>query len=151
MAETDARLGNRILIGLAVGALAALAVHLLAVPFPSLLTGATRLATSVLEPAGQIFLRMLFFVVLPLVFCSLASGVLQLGNVRSLGAMAARTFFLFALNMAVGTVLGLAMMNLLEPGHALSTAMRAQLIQDYGGAAQATIRSHAESPGISLS
>jgi Na+/H+-dicarboxylate symporter len=151
MAETDARLGNRILIGLGIGALAALAVHLLAIPFPSLLTGATRIATSVLEPAGQIFLRMLFFVVLPLVFCSLASGVLQLGDVRSLGAMTARTFSLFALNMAVGTVLGLVMMNLLEPGHALSAAMRSQLIQDYGGAAQAAIRTQAQSPDMNLS
>ena len=151
MADTDTRLGNRILIGLAIGALAALAVHLLAAPFPWLLSGATRLASGVLEPAGQIFLRMLFFVVLPLVFCSLASGVLQLGDVRSLGAMSVRTFSLFALNMAVGTMLGLLMMNLLEPGQALTAAMRSQLIQDYGGAAQTAIRTQAQSPDMSLS
>src|SRR5262245_15365922 len=120
MAESDTRLGNRILIGLAVGALAGVFVHLLAAPFPALLPAATSLATGVLDPFGQIFLRLLFFVVLPLVFCSLAAGVLQLGDMRALGGLAARTFAMFLLNMGIGTLLGLAMMNLLEPGHSLS-------------------------------
>jgi DAACS family dicarboxylate/amino acid:cation (Na+ or H+) symporter len=125
-------------------------VHLLAAPFPGLLPFANRLCSAVLEPFGQIFLRLLFFVVLPLVFCSLAAGVLQLGDMRTLGGLAVRTFALFLLNMAIGTLLGLLMMNLLEPGHALSAAMRAQLIGDYGGAAQATLQRHAESPALSL-
>ena len=150
MATSDTRLGNRILLGLAVGAIAGVLVHLLSGVFPALLLRATWLSANVLDPFGQIFLRLLFFVVLPLVFCSLAHGVLQLGDMRSLGGMAARTFALFLLNMAVGTLLGLLMMNLLRPGSALSPDMRAKLIADYGGAAQAAIQRHADSPALTL-
>ncbi len=150
MASTDTRLGNRILIGLAVGAVAGVLVHLLSDVFPALLPRATWLAANVLDPFGQIFLRLLFFVVLPLVFCSLAHGVLQLGDVRALGGLATRTFALFLLNMAVGTLLGLLMMNLLRPGSALSPEMRVRLIADYGGAARTAIQSHADSPAFTF-
>jgi Na+/H+-dicarboxylate symporter len=150
MAESDTRLGNRILVGLALGAVAGVAVHLLAGVFPALLPAARSLAAGVLDPFGQIFLRLLFFVVLPLVFCSLASGVLQLGDVRALGGIATRTFGLFLLNMAVGTLLGLLMMNLLQPGHALSPEMRTQLIANYGGDAQSHIARQASNPSLNL-
>ena len=148
MAEADTRLGNRILIGLACGALAALLVHSLAGLVPGLLPAATWLATTVLEPFGQIFLRLLFFVVIQLVFCSLAHGVLQLGDVQSLGRLASRTFLMFLLNMAIATLLGLLMMNLLVPGHALPEALRVQLIGEYGGAAKAAIQRHTDNPGL---
>jgi DAACS family dicarboxylate/amino acid:cation (Na+ or H+) symporter len=150
MAETDTRLGNRILIGLACGALAALLVHALSAVVPGLLPGATWLSVNVLDPFGQVFLRLLFFVVLPLVFCSLAHGVLQLGDMRSLGRLASRTFLMFVLNMAIGTLLGLLMMNVLQPGHALSETLRLQLVSDYGGAARSAIQHQAENPGFTL-
>jgi Na+/H+-dicarboxylate symporter len=67
-------------------------------------------------------------VVVPLVFASLASGVAQLGNLRRLGPLAARTFALFAVNMTIGVVLGLLMMNLLQPGRALEPESRDQLL-----------------------
>jgi Na+/H+-dicarboxylate symporter len=148
--SSDRHLGNRILLGLAVGAIAGVLVHVLSGVVPQLLPRATWLAANVLDPFGQIFLRLLFFVVLPLVFCSLAHGVLQLGDLRSLGGMATRTFALFLLNMAIGTLLGLLMMNLLQPGDALSPELRAKLVADYGGAAQAAIQKHADNPGLTL-
>ena len=150
MAEADTRLGNRILIGLACGAIAGLAVHALAGTVPGLLSGADWLARNVLDPFGQVFLRLLFFVVLPLVFCSLAHGVLQLGDMGSLGRLAGRTFLVFVLNMAIGTLLGLLMMNLLQPGHALSESLREQLVAQYTGAARATIQRQAENPGLTF-
>ena len=75
---------------------------------PRLLSGAQWLATYILEPLGQVFLRMLFFVVIPLVFASLANGILQLHELSQLGPLAARTFVLFFLNMAIAVTLGLS-------------------------------------------
>ena len=75
MAESDPKLANRILTGLAVGALAGIAVLLIGARAPALLEGARALSTAVFDPLGQVFLRMLFFVVMPLVFASLAAGV----------------------------------------------------------------------------
>jgi DAACS family dicarboxylate/amino acid:cation (Na+ or H+) symporter len=89
-------------------------------------------ATHVFDPLGQVFLRMLFFVVIPLVFSSLAAGVLQLGRLDRLGPLAGRTFSFFFLNMAIGVGLGLAMMNVLRPGQHLTPEAQTQLMAEYG-------------------
>ena len=122
---------NRILAGLVIGLVGGALTLVLGVPFPSLLDGARAFSTAILDPVGQIFLRLLFFVVIPLVFASLASGVVQLGNPSKLGPLAARTFFLFAANMIIGAALGLLLMNILNPGGALSPETRDMLIADF--------------------
>jgi DAACS family dicarboxylate/amino acid:cation (Na+ or H+) symporter len=148
MADIDTRLANRILGGLAVGA-AAGALTLVAGGFYApLLDGARALATNVLDPLGQVFLRLLFFVVIPLVFASLATGVAQLGELRRLGPLAARTFTLFFANMAIAVALGLVMMNLLQPGDAIDEATKAQLMQEYGGAAARHVERQAAQPDV---
>jgi DAACS family dicarboxylate/amino acid:cation (Na+ or H+) symporter len=148
MADIDTRLANRILGGLAVGA-AAGALTLVAGGFYApLLDGARALATNVLDPLGQVFLRLLFFVVIPLVFASLATGVAQLGELRRLGPLAARTFTLFFANMAIAVALGLVMMNLLQPGDAIDEATKAQLMQEYGGAAARHVERQAAQPEV---
>ena len=73
MAETNRPLANRILIGLAVGVIAGVASLALGRVWPDSLVFVRKLSTSALDPFGQIFLRMLFFVVIPLVFASLAT------------------------------------------------------------------------------
>ncbi len=105
--------------------------------FPPVLGVMRQVSVAVLDPFGQIFLRMLFFVVIPLVFASLASGVAQLGNLEKLGPLAGRTFALFFANMLIGVVLGLLMMNLLQPGHHLAAEAQELLMQEYGGSAHA--------------
>ncbi len=94
------------------------------------------LATQVLDPFGQIFLRLLFFVVIPLVFASIALGVTQLGQLRKLGPLAGRTFALFGLNMAIGVALGLLMMNVLRPGDRIAPETRAQLLEEFRSSAK---------------
>jgi DAACS family dicarboxylate/amino acid:cation (Na+ or H+) symporter len=131
----DSRLANRILIGLAVGAAAGALVQLVAPAAPGLLAAAQWFATTVCDPLGQVFLRMLFFVVIPLVFASLANGVLQLGELSYLGPLAGRTFTLFFLNMAIAATLGLLMMNLLQPGNRLDEETSARLVQEFSGQA----------------
>ncbi len=117
---------------------------------PAVLTFMQRVATAVLDPLGQVFLRLLFFVVLPLVFASLASGVVQLGQLSRLGPLAGRTFALFFANMAVGVALGLVMMNVLNPGGHLDAVTKETLLAEYGGTAQAHIATHAAAaaPGL---
>ncbi len=136
MAETNRPLANRSLLGLVVGVIAGVATLALGNVFPGLVPAMRTFSTNVLDPFGQIFLRMLFFVVIPLVFASLAGGVLQLGRLDKLGPLAGRTFFLFFLNMAIGVGLGLIMMNVLEPGNHLDPAAKTRLMAEYGGAAQ---------------
>ncbi len=136
MASSDTKLGNRILIGLAIGTVAGVATLGLGKLHPASLAFMQKVSTTVFDPFGQVFLRMLFFVVIPLVFASLATGVLQLGRLDRLGPLAGRTFALFFANMAIGVALGLVMMHVLQPGDHLDPAAKEKLLAEFGGAAQ---------------
>lgn len=150
MAVADTQLANRILIGLIVGAVAGALVLVIGAFVPVVLEWARALSTTLLDPFGQVFLRLLFFVVIPLIFASLAVGVVQLGRLSDLGPLAGRTFVLFALNMGIAVALGLIMMNVLNPGGQLDDLTRTELIAEYGGAAQSAIERQAQSPGMNL-
>ena len=147
-ADTDTKLANRILLGLALGAIAGVIVLAVGSAAPAVLDGAKWFATTVCDPLGQVFLRMLFFVVIPLVFASLASGVVQLGELADLGPLAGRTFTLFFMNMAIAATLGLVMMNILQPGNRLDEETSARLIQEYSGQAEQHVAKSAERPAM---
>ena len=124
------------MLGLVAGLAGGLLIRGLLAARPDWTASADWVSTQVLDPFGQIFLRLLFFVVVPIVFASLALGVVQLGRLDRLGPMAARTFTLFTLNMVVGVGLGLLMMNLLNPGAQLDKTTQAQLLQQFHDTAQ---------------
>jgi Na+/H+-dicarboxylate symporter len=130
------RLATRILWGLGIGLAAGIVSRLASGIWPGFELASIALAYHVLDPLGQVFLRLLFFVVVPLVFASLALGVLQLGRLEVLGPLAGRTFALFGLNMAVGVGLGLLVMNVLEPGGRLDPGSQAQLLAAFEGRAE---------------
>jgi Na+/H+-dicarboxylate symporter len=148
MSDIDTRLANRILWGLLIGAVAGGATLLIGTALPAALDAARRFATLVLDPLGQVFLRMLFFVVIPLVFASLAMGVAQLDRLGQLGPLAVRTFLLFFLNMSIAVALGLFMMNVVEPGAAMAPEARASLMEEYGGAAEQHVAKRAAQPDM---
>ena len=148
MSDIDTRLANRILLGLVIGAVAGAITLLIGGAAPALLDGARWLATTVLDPIGQVFLRMLFFVVIPLVFASLAYGVVQLGELKDLGPLAGRTFTLFFVNMAIAATLGLVMMNVLEPGARLDDQTTARLLSEYSGQAAQQVEKSAARPDM---
>jgi DAACS family dicarboxylate/amino acid:cation (Na+ or H+) symporter len=85
----------------------------------------------VLGPVGQVFLRMLFMVVVPLVFASLALGVAELGDVRKLGRVGVKTLAYFLGTTALAATLGLLLVNLLEPGSGLTETVRGSLMDTY--------------------
>lgn len=151
MADPNRALANRILAGLGIGVAAGVVTLLLGAIEPEFLAGARSFSTHVLDPFGQIFLRILFFVVVPLVFASLANGVAQLGRLDRLGPLAGRTFSLFFLNMVIGVALGLVMMNLVRPGDYLDPTTQKQLMQEFGGAAAQAIATQAANPGLTFS
>lgn len=150
MTQVDSRLANRILLGLVIGALAGVAMLAIGAFAPGALAWARWFATAVLDPFGQVFLRLLFFVVIPLIFASLALGIVQLGRLGDLGPLAGRTFALFALNMIVAVALGLVTMNVLDPGGRLDPATQAELADQFGGAAQDYAEAQASTPAFNL-
>ncbi len=150
MSESDPQLANRILIGLAIGAVAGALTLVVGEGAPVVLETARSISTRFFDPLGQVFLRLLFFVVIPLVFASLAAGVAQLGALSKLGPLAVRTFTLFFLNMGIAVALGLVMMNVVQPGASIDAATKSQLVAEYGGAAAKHIDRQAAQPEMSL-
>ena len=143
-------LANRILIGMGIGIVAAVATLGIGHFHAATLDLMRKVSTAVFDPFGQVFLRMLFFVVMPLVFASLTAGVVQLGRPGRLGPLALRTFAVFFANMAIGVTIGLVMMNLFEPGRHLPPDVTQQLLAEYGGAAKGITDRGAAQPAMSL-
>lgn len=88
-----------------------------------------RLIDWVAYPLGQVFLRLLFLAVLPLVVSSLALGVCELGDVRRLGRVGAKTFAFTLGVSAISVGIGVTLVNVFEPGRALSDADRTRVIE----------------------
>jgi Na+/H+-dicarboxylate symporter len=151
VADIDSKLANRIRLGLVIGAVAGALTLAVGSVLPPVLEGGRWLATNLMDPLGQVFLRMLFFVVIPLVFASLANGVVQLGELAHLGPLAGRTFALFFANMLIAAALGLLMMNLLAPGSRLDEATSERLISEYAGESRQHMETRAKQPEITPS
>lgn len=75
--------------------------------------------TEILRPIGQIFLRLIFMTVVPLVFAALVIGVYELGREHGLGGVAARTLLFTLLLSAISVGLGVVLVNLIRPGSGL--------------------------------
>jgi DAACS family dicarboxylate/amino acid:cation (Na+ or H+) symporter len=69
-----------------------------------------------LQPIGQVFLRMIFMVVVPLVFSALVLGIYELGQGKGLGKVAARTIGFTVLASSASVLVGITLVNLLRPG-----------------------------------
>ena len=149
--STSTPLATRILWGLVIGVVAAVITLGIGQLHPPTLAFMRKISGAVFDPFGQVFLRLLFFVVIPLVFTSLASGVTQLGRLDRLGPLAGRTFVLFFLNMVIAVAIGLVMMNTVQPGHHLDPQAHRQLMQEYGSGAQQSIDGKAAQSAMSLS
>lgn len=106
-------LATRILLGLAAGTGTGILCNIF---LGSKHEGLLWFANNIANTAGQIFLRMLFMVVIPLVFCSLALGVAGLGNLKNLGRVGGRTLLFFVVTTFVAAVLGVILVNVLKPG-----------------------------------
>ena len=73
----------------------------------------------ILDPIGQIFLRLLKFLVVPLVIATLMSGVLQMRSVGELGNVGARFFAYLTVTSLIASAFGVGMALLLRPGQGL--------------------------------
>jgi DAACS family dicarboxylate/amino acid:cation (Na+ or H+) symporter len=102
----------------------------------------------VIQPAGRIFLRIIFMVVIPLILSAIVIGTMEMGDVRTLGRVGWRALLAtFALSAtSVGIALGLV--NLIEPGRSLPAESRESLVQTYAGASQKSIERGSQSQSV---
>ncbi len=65
---------------------------------------------------GNLFLRMLLLVVLPLVVTSMVCGIASLGSVRRMGRLGALTLFYYVATCAAAVFLGMLLVQKIQPG-----------------------------------
>src|SRR5690606_16258598 len=92
------------LLGFLVGLGAGLAVNLTVGPDTGWVIWMT---DNVTGPAGQIFLRLLFMLVLPLLFSALAVGIAEMGDLKVLGRAGWKTLLFTVMISAIAVVIGL--------------------------------------------
>jgi len=117
------RLPFQMLAGLLGGLLLGTIAHALFAGSPAV----DALVRYAVEPAGQIFLRLLFVLVIPLILAALALSIADLGDLRRLGRIGLKTL---AYTVAVSTIavaIGVGLVNALEPGVGLDPELRARL------------------------
>lgn len=79
------------------------------------LIGYSRLNISTFSWMGEVFLRLLKMIVIPLIFCSLINGISHM-KVDQLGKVGLVTFLVFKISMLIAAVIGLFYVNLIKPG-----------------------------------
>lgn len=95
--------------------------------------------TYIAEPAGQIFLRLISMIAIPLVFCALALGVAGMGDVRKLGRVGLRSL-LFTLILSGASVgLGILLVQTIQPGKGLPEEQRTRLVERFTPQAEGAI------------
>ena len=96
-------------------------------------------------PVGQVFLRMLFMVVMPLVFASIALGVAGLGDIRRVGRVGGKAIGYFFVTTAMAATLGLIIVNLARPWERVTPETRQALLARFAGDASSRVEAAAMS------
>ena len=109
----------KVLIGFVAGALLGLLAHTQGAEA----TWVQDVITYVTRPIGQVFLNLLFMLVIPLMFSALVLGVAELGDIASLGRLGWRTLAYTAIVTGMAVGIGLLMVNLIQPGLHLDPAL----------------------------
>jgi DAACS family dicarboxylate/amino acid:cation (Na+ or H+) symporter len=122
-------LHTRILIGLAVGVVAGVAVNY---RFGGDHPRVVWVIDNITQPIGQLFLRLLLMIVVPLVFSSLVVGVAGIGDIRKLGRVGLKSFAYCLVISAISVLIGLTLANTIKPGTRIDATTKAALEQRYG-------------------
>ncbi len=92
-------------------------------------------SNNIAYPVGQVFLRMLFMTVVPIVFTSIALGVAGIGDVKTLGRLGGRTMGYFAMSTLMAAAIGLILVNTIKPGGGLPPETRDDLMAQFSSGA----------------
>ena len=71
---------------------------------------------------GDIFIRLLKMIIVPLVMASMATGVASIGNIRKLGSIGGKTFVYYMLTTILAVTVGLLLVNIIQPGVGVTLA-----------------------------
>jgi len=86
-----------------------------------------------IAPFGAIFLRLLLLVAVPLVLASLITGIASLSDLNKLSRIGGKTIAIYLATTLVALVIGLTLVNLMNPGAVVPDSVRGTLQETYQG------------------
>ena len=121
-------LHTKILVGLVVGVIAGIVVNQV---FGGDHPRVVWTVDNITNPIGQLFLRLLLMIVVPLVFSSLVVGVAGIGDIRKLGRVGVKSFGYCLVISAISAVIGITLANTIKPGKRIDPATAIALEQRF--------------------
>src|SRR5688572_28168101 len=131
---------TKIFFGLLFGLLFGLFVHEVAGDAPWV----DWVVDNVANPIGQLFLRLIFMIVVPLVFSSLVLGVLELGDVRRIGRVGLRTLGYTIIASGISVLIGVGLVNFIKPGAGVDAGVRTELTSTFASGSKVAIENAAK-------
>jgi len=129
------------LLGFAVGLGAGLYVNLnIGADDP----GVVWVTTNITGPIGQLFLGLLFMLVLPLLFSAIVVGVAEMGDLGALGRVGWKTLAMTVIVSTIAVLIGLGLVNYFRPGAGVDTALAQQLLTQYADSARGIVENAPE-------
>ena len=103
------------------------------------------------RPFGQLFLSLIFMLIVPLLFSALVTGVTEMGDIRSLGRIGWRTLGYTILLSGIAVVLGLVMVDVFKPGAGVDPVLAQQLLSEGAERVQAIVQdSQGQASGLEM-
>lgn len=113
----------KILIGMLLGVLFGLVL--------SYMEGGTLFISHYIKPFGTIFINLLKLIAIPLILASLIKGVSDLQDISKLSQMGGRTILTYLCTTLIAVVIGLILVNTIQPGKTISVETRQELVEAY--------------------
>lgn len=105
-----------LVFGIAFGAM----LHMIADPSHSLYSYYQFSIVNIFQPAGDIFIRLIKMIVLPIILSTLTLGIAGLGGSKRLGTLGFKTILYFEVITTIAILLGLFFGNVFSPGEGVS-------------------------------
>jgi proton glutamate symport protein len=114
---------------------------------PSLLAHAALFIRNLNSFVGDLFMRGLMFIAVPIVVFSLIVGASSLNDLSKLSRIGGKTIGIYLVTTAIAITIGLLFANVLKPGSFVSEETRDGFVSQFGEQAQAKVKA-AEKPDV---
>lgn len=82
-----------------------------------------------LKPFGDLFVNLLFMIIVPMVFFSISSAIASMGEMKRLGKIMGSIFLVFVITALIAAVLGFAVALLMNPTEGINYASLQNVVQ----------------------
>ena len=84
-----------------------------------------------IKPFGTIFINLLKLIAMPLILASLIKGISDLKDISKLSTIGTRTLGVYVCTTVLAVIIGLVLVNVIQPGNSITEQTRVDLVQEY--------------------